>query len=87
MHTLVATFVSHFGALRFEKQCAQAGWASRLMPVPRALSSSCGTCVRYEAPEDVLFPEDVHLDELEQVAREDGAEGSSYTTLWEHDSS
>lgn len=46
--TCIATFYSHFGAVRFKKTCESLGWPSRLMPVPRDLSSSCGTCVRYE---------------------------------------
>lgn len=83
MDALTATFVSHFGAMRFYRQCASAGWDARLMPVPRALSSSCGTCVRYEAPAGELFPPGgVHLDELELVARE---EGGGYVTVWEHE--
>lgn len=44
----IATFYSHFGAIRFKKSCEQAGFKAKLMPVPRDLSSSCGTCVRYE---------------------------------------
>lgn len=47
--TYIATFYSHFGAMRFKKACEQAGASAKLMPVPRDLSSSCGTCVRYEA--------------------------------------
>ena len=83
MDALTATFVSHFGAMRFCRQCASAGWDARLMPVPRALSSSCGTCVRYEAPAGELIPPGgVHLDELELVARE---EGGGYVTVWEHE--
>lgn len=83
MDALTATFVSHFGAMRFCRQCASVGWDARLMPVPRALSSSCGTCVRYEAPAGELFPPGgVHLDELELVARE---EDGRYVTVWEHE--
>ena len=46
--TYIATFFSHFGAIRFKKLCQKSGWPARVMPVPRDLSSSCGTCVRYE---------------------------------------
>ena len=45
----IATFYSHFGAMRFKKSCEEAGCPAKLMPVPRDLSSSCGTCVRYES--------------------------------------
>lgn len=44
----IATFYSHFGAIRFKKECEKKGWSAKIMPVPRTLSSSCGTCVRYE---------------------------------------
>ena len=39
---------------------AHSGIAARMTPVPRKLSSSCGTCVRYEAPEpcQTLLDED-----------------------------
>lgn len=47
----IATFYSHFGAVRFKRQCTEAGLKARMMPVPRDLSSSCGTCVRFEAPQ------------------------------------
>jgi len=45
--TYIATFYSHFGAIRFKKLCEANGLPSKLMPVPRSLSSSCGTCVSY----------------------------------------
>ena len=44
----IATFFSHFGAIRFEKNCRAKNIPAKLMPVPRTLSSSCGTCVSYE---------------------------------------
>ena len=49
MKQYIATFFSHFGALRFQKLCSQLDWPARLAPVPRSLSSSCGTCVLFEA--------------------------------------
>ena len=47
------------------------------MPVPRSLSSSCGTCVKYTAPEPLY---DTAHDEMEQtvICNPDG----SYTLLW-----
>lgn len=44
----IATFFSHFGAIRYKKFCEKNGWPTKIMPVPRNLSSSCGTCVHYE---------------------------------------
>ena len=46
--TCIATFYSHFGAIRFKRICDSLGMPARVMPVPRNLSSSCGTCVRFE---------------------------------------
>lgn len=65
----VATFFSHFGAIRFKRECRREVSAAQLMPVPRSLSSSCGTCVRFEAPEDYVPPKDEH-GEVEQIVRE-----------------
>ena len=68
--TYIATFYSHFGAIRFKKLCATQGWNARVMPVPRDLSSSCGTCVRYEGtdhrPSDDI-PEEVKQERLDHL--------------------
>lgn len=61
----IATFYSHFGAVRFKKQCGQQGMEAKLMPVPRDLSSSCGTCVSYEG--DSYEIEGIVSEELEQI--------------------
>lgn len=73
--TCIATFYSHFGAVRFQKTCRGLGWPARLMPVPRDLSSSCGTCVYYqgEVPEPV--PE-----EAEQIV---AVERAGYRPLYQ----
>ena len=44
----LATFFSHFGATRFRRLCRQRDIDVVLMPVPRSLSSSCGTCARFD---------------------------------------
>lgn len=62
--TYIATFYSHFGAIRYQKLCKSKGYTAVTMPVPRNLSSSCGTCVKYEADEMLLDP--TH-DEIEQI--------------------
>ena len=48
MNEYIATFYSHFGALTYCKALKEQGVSAKLMPVPRKISSSCGTCVRYE---------------------------------------
>ena len=45
MEDYIATFFSHFGAMAFKKKCDKEGYPAVIMPVPRNLSSSCGTCV------------------------------------------
>ena len=66
--TYIVTFFSHFGAVRYKQLCAEAGVACRMMPVPRDLSSSCGTCVRCEG--GYLPPGGACAEEIEQIARE-----------------
>ena len=48
MSSYVATFYTHLSALLSSRRLLAAGCEARMMPVPRALSSSCGTCVYYE---------------------------------------
>ena len=48
MNKYIATFHSHFGALSYRKALKKQGIGAKLMPVPRKVSSSCGTCVYYE---------------------------------------
>ena len=43
----VATFHSHYGAIMFRKR---AGGDAVLKPVPRSLSSSCGSAVFFTSP-------------------------------------
>ena len=44
----IATFFSHFGAIRFNKELEDYDIKGIIKPVPRSLSSSCGTCVEFE---------------------------------------
>lgn len=66
MNEYIATFYSHFGAVRFRKDMQKQGLAATLMPVPRNLSSSCGTCASFLAAE---LPEVGNYDEIEQIVR------------------
>ena len=47
----VATFHTHLSALMTERALKSAGFTARMAPVPRQLSSSCGTSVLYTAPD------------------------------------
>lgn len=48
----IATFHTHFGALSFHKKLKGLGDSAVMMPVPRKLSASCGTCVKFSLPFD-----------------------------------
>ena len=75
--TYIATFFSHFGATRYERLCRARGIAARTMPVPRTLSSSCGTCVRCEG--GYLPPEGVCAEEIERIVQ---VEEKGYTEVY-----
>jgi hypothetical protein len=66
----IATFFTHLGALRFQRRVRELGDKQAVMaPVPRKLSASCGTCVRFSIPFQQAWAEE----DLEAVYRcEDG---------------
>lgn len=71
----VATFYTHASALITHRTLSGHGIASRLAPVPRALSSSCGTCVMYTS-------DDPHLSDMDcDVEAVYLASESGYTAL------
>ena len=47
----IVTFHTRFDALQYERFLKKEGIKGKLQPVPRALSSSCGTCVKFAAKE------------------------------------
>ena len=49
MREYVATFHTHLAALMTSRSLTALGIRAQMLPVPRKLSSSCGTCVRYTA--------------------------------------
>ena len=57
------TFYSHYGAIQFKKAMEERGISVILMPVPRFLSSSCGTCARIEGE----LPADISREDIEGV--------------------
>jgi hypothetical protein len=77
MTQYIATFFSHFGAVRFERLCKARGWQAQLRPVPRSLSSSCGTCVYFTA-ETLGELHELRTPELEQLVRVE----AGYTVLY-----
>lgn len=49
MNSYIATFHTHFSAQCTARAMMKAGINAKMAPVPRSLSTDCGTCVRYEA--------------------------------------
>lgn len=49
MNDYLATFHTHLAALLTHRAMTNAGVEARMAPVPRRISSSCGTCVYYRA--------------------------------------
>ena len=70
MEQWIATFYSHFGAISFKKKCDKAGIEARIMPVPRSLSSSCGTCVKFAGEQQALEWTSEELEQIVQVVEE-----------------
>lgn len=65
----IATFHTHFGAMSFHRMLQKRGDKEAcMMPVPRALSAACGTCVRFSLP----FAPDMAAEDLDSVVRETG---------------
>ena len=77
----IATFFSHFGAMRCKKMCDKTGITAKMMPVPRSLSSSCGTCVRIETEDPDSLP---RTEEMEQLALE---QPDDYHIIWKAENS
>ena len=80
MKQYIATFFSHFGAVRFQRLCSERGYEAQLAPVPRSLSSSCGTCVLFQTAE--LAKNDLGqliTPELEQLVLDDNGYSFLYT--------
>lgn len=51
----IATFHTHFGATSFNRTIGKKGQSGIMCPVPRALSASCGVCVKFEDASDIDF--------------------------------
>ena len=49
MNHYLATFHTHLAALKTHRSLVSKGVNARMSPVPRKISSSCGTCVQYYA--------------------------------------
>ena len=79
MTRYIATFHTHLSALLTCRALTSSGVAARMMPVPRRLSASCGTCVSYESPEPLLEKMDADVECVFAM------EGEAYTLLLENE--
>ena len=59
MKEYIATFYTHFGAVSFNRKMKTKAGGVKMMPVPRALSSSCGTCVFFTLSSEKSLREDL----------------------------
>ena len=62
MREYIATFHTHLSALMTSRSLTELGVRAQMMPVPRKLSSSCGTCVHYHAESPNLDAMDVDVE-------------------------
>ena len=67
MREFIATFHTHLAALMTSRNLNGHGARASMMPVPRKLSSSCGTCVRYLAEEPFLNQMDTDVEAVYEV--------------------
>lgn len=70
MNHYVATFHTHFSAQCTARAMMKAGIDAKMAPVPRSLSTDCGTCVRYETDSPLI--EMMHSDYDAVYLAEDG---------------
>ena len=49
MSEYIATFFSHYDALTFYNFLKEKSVVAKLLPVPRKVSASCGTCVSFSS--------------------------------------
>lgn len=60
----IATFHTHYGAMRFYQKLKKKEIIAQMMPVPRSLSASCGVCVRFHEDDPGLW---LDFEDLDQV--------------------
>ena len=75
----IATFYTKAAALLSNRALKRAGVASKAGPVPRELSSSCGTCVHYTADSSKMELLDADLESVYEKTE------TGYRLLSHHD--
>ena len=79
MNEYIATFHTHLSAMLTFQALQEAGFRAKMQPVPRALSSSCGTCVRFWAESDCRALLNRDAEALY------AADDSAYRPLWQNE--
>ena len=74
----LATFYTHFAAQTFARKLKKMGLPGKMMPTPRSVSASCGSCVTFQLEGDFL-PLLVEDTEAVYVRGDKG-----YERLWLH---
>jgi len=67
----LATFHTHFDAVKYHKYIREKGTMAVLKPVPRKLSSSCGSCVSFTSPNELPL-EQIFTPDVERLYLVDG---------------
>lgn len=80
MNQYVATFHTHVSALMTARALAAKGVEARMAPVPRKLSSSCGTCVFFTADSPLLDAMDGDMERVYEITQ-----AASYEVVSETD--
>jgi len=78
MDSYIATFFSHYDALVFFSFLNETGITAKLVPVPRRLSSSCGTCVAFETKQLPSHNADYELDAIYKEVQD------GFLKIWEY---
>ncbi len=79
MRQYIATFHTHLAALMTCRNLNGKGVKAAMMPVPRKLSASCGTCVRYQAETATLDAMDPDVENVYEIVGKE-----EYTLLSEN---
>ncbi len=64
----LATFYTHAAALMTNRTLTKKGVVSKLGPVPRKVSSSCGTCVMYTSDDPHLKDMDTDVEAVYEAS-------------------
>lgn len=64
----IATFYTQAAAILTNRNLRKDGISSKAGPVPRELSSSCGTCVHYRAESPMIDKLDPDIESLYEIS-------------------